>query len=125
MSFKQRQRRRRRPQWSLAASIVLAVAMGSRSSWGLFVGPINSASGFGAAAVSLAVPLSALAWGLAQPVCGLLVRRVGAPRLLAAGGVLVAATDRTDTTGRERRRARAADGRGRVPPARRRAVRRC
>jgi len=76
----------------IAASIVLAVAMGSRTSWGLFIGPVNSATGFGAAAVSLAVALSALAWGLAQPLCGILVRRVGAPRLLAAGGVLVAAT---------------------------------
>jgi predicted MFS family arabinose efflux permease len=74
----------------VAASIVLAVAVGSRSSWGLFIGPINSASGFGAGAVSLAVAVSALAWGAAQPVCGVLVRHVGAPRLLAAGGVLVA-----------------------------------
>jgi predicted MFS family arabinose efflux permease len=75
----------------IAASIVLAVTMGSRASWGLFIGPINSASGFGAAAVSLAVAVSALAWGLAQPVCGLLARQLGAPRLLAAGGVLFAA----------------------------------
>ena len=74
----------------IAASIVLAIAMGSRSSWGLFVGPINSASGFGPGAVSLAVAVSALAWGIAQPVCGLLARHVGAPWLLAAGGVLVA-----------------------------------
>ena len=75
----------------LAAAAVLAVAMGSRASWGLFIGPINSASGFGAASVSLAFAVAALAWGVAQPVCGLLVRRVGAPRLLAGGGVLVAA----------------------------------
>ena len=75
----------------LAASLVLAVAAGSRSSWGLFIGPINSASGFGPAAVSLAVATSALAWGIAQPVCGALVRHIGAPRLLAAGGLLVAA----------------------------------
>jgi len=75
----------------LAASLVLALAAGSRSSWGLFIGPINSASGFGPAVVSLAVATSALAWGIAQPVCGALVRRIGAPRLLAGGGVLVAA----------------------------------
>ena len=75
----------------LAASLVLALAAGSRSSWGLFIGPINSASGFGPAVVSLAVATSALAWGVAQPVCGALVRRIGAPRLLAGGGVLVAA----------------------------------
>ena len=35
------------------------------------------------AAVSLAVATSALAWGVAQPVCGALVRTLGAPRLLA------------------------------------------
>ena len=75
----------------LAASLVLAVAAGSRSSWGLFIGPINSASGFGPAAVSLAVATSALAWGFAQPVCGMLVRHIGAPRLLVAGGLIVAA----------------------------------
>jgi predicted MFS family arabinose efflux permease len=75
---------------TLAASLVLAVAAGSRSSWGLFIGPINSASGFGPAAVSLAVATSALAWGVAQPACGVLVRRLGAPRLLVAGGILVA-----------------------------------
>ncbi len=75
----------------LAASLVLAVAAGSRSSWGLFIGPINSASGFGPAAVSLAVATSALTWGFAQPVCGALVRHLGAPRLLVAGGLLVAA----------------------------------
>jgi predicted MFS family arabinose efflux permease len=75
----------------IVASIVLAVTMGSRASWGLFIGPINTATGFGPALVSLAVALSALGWGLAQPLCGLLVRRVGASRLLAAGAVLVAA----------------------------------
>ena len=74
-----------------AAALVLAVAAGSRSSWGLFIGPINSTGGFGPAAVSLAVATSALAWGVAQPVCGVLVRQIGAPRLLAAGGLLVAA----------------------------------
>ncbi len=57
----------------LVASVVLAVAAGSRSSWGLFIGPINSASGFGPAVVSLAVASSALAWGVAQPLCGALV----------------------------------------------------
>lgn len=75
----------------IVASVVLAVATGSRASWGLFIGPINSASGFGPAVVSLAVASGALAWGLAQPLCGLLLQRIGAPRLLAAGGVLVAA----------------------------------
>jgi predicted MFS family arabinose efflux permease len=75
----------------IAASILLAVAMGSRGSIGLFIGPINTSGGFGPAAVSLAVALSALAWGLAQPVCGLVAQRVGVPALLVAGGVMTAA----------------------------------
>lgn len=75
----------------LVASIVLAVTVSARSSWGLFVGPINSASGFGPSVVGLAVAASALAWGASLPLAGWLARRFGAARLLAAGGVLMAA----------------------------------
>lgn len=75
----------------LVASIVLAVTVSARASWGLFVGPINSASGFGPAVVSLAAAASALAWGAGLPLAGWLGRRFGAARLLAAGGVLMAA----------------------------------
>jgi hypothetical protein len=36
-----------------AAAILLAITMGSRSSFGLFVSPLNSATGLGLAAISL------------------------------------------------------------------------
>lgn len=76
----------------IAAALLLAITNGTRSSWGLFIGPINSATGFGAATVSFAIAAAALAWGAAQPVTGVLIGRFGVVRLLIAGGVLVAAT---------------------------------
>ena len=58
----------------LAAATLMAVLMGSRSSMGLFIGPINTATALGAATVSFAFALSQLAWGAAQPVVGVLAR---------------------------------------------------
>lgn len=75
-----------------AAAVLLAVGNGSRSAWGLFIGPINTATSFGAGAISLAIALAALGWGAAQPLNGILVARFGAARLLGAGGVLLALT---------------------------------
>ncbi len=75
----------------LAAAALMAVLMGSRSSMGLFVGPINTATALGAATISLAFALSQLAWGAAQPVAGMLASRHGTARVVVAGGVLSAA----------------------------------
>lgn len=75
----------------VAAALVLALTTSARGSWGLFIGPINSAGGFGPASVSLAIAAGALAWGAALPAAGWLARRIGAPRLLAIGGLALAA----------------------------------
>ncbi len=79
--------------WLLVAAAValLAVTMGSRTVFGLFISPLNSATGMGIAAISLAVAVSQLTWGLAQPVAGMLVDRFGAARIIAAGCLLAAA----------------------------------
>jgi predicted MFS family arabinose efflux permease len=74
----------------VAAAALMAVLMGSRSSMGLFVGPINTATALGAATVSFAFAASQLAWGAAQPVAGMLARRHGTARVVVAGGVLSA-----------------------------------
>jgi predicted MFS family arabinose efflux permease len=74
----------------LAAAALMAILMGSRSSMGLFIGPINTATALGAATISLAFALSQLAWGAAQPVAGLLAARHGTAPVLVAGGVLSA-----------------------------------
>jgi predicted MFS family arabinose efflux permease len=79
--------------WLLVAAAValLAVTMGSRSVFGLFISPLNSATGLGIATISFAVAMSQLAWGAAQPLTGMLSDRYGAARVIAAGSLLSAA----------------------------------
>jgi predicted MFS family arabinose efflux permease len=74
----------------LAAGVLMAMLMGTRSSMGLFIGPINTATALGAATVSFAFALSQLGWGAAQPVAGLLAGRFGTARVIAAGGLVSA-----------------------------------
>lgn len=75
-----------------AAVALLAITMGSRSVFGLFLSPLNSATGLGVATISFAVAASQLTWGLAQPFCGMLAERYGAARIIFAGTLLAAAT---------------------------------
>jgi MFS family permease len=79
--------------WLLIAAAValLAVTMGSRTVFGLFISPLNSATGLGIATISFAVAVSQLTWGAAQPLTGLLAERYGAARVIAAGCLLGAA----------------------------------
>ena len=75
-----------------AAVALLAVTMGTRSVFGLFLSPLNSATGLGIATISFAVALSQLTWGAAQPFCGMLTERYGPARVIAAGSLLAALT---------------------------------
>ena len=75
-----------------AAVALLAVTMGSRSVFGLFLSPLNSATGLGIATISFAVAVSQLTWGAAQPFCGMLAERYGPMRIIIAGMLLSAAT---------------------------------
>lgn len=74
-----------------AAALLMAITMGSRSSFGLFVSPINTATGLGLVTISFAAALNHLLWGLAQPVVGVVADRFGAARVIVAGGLLLAA----------------------------------
>src|SRR5262245_38245694 len=74
-----------------AAVALLAVTMGSRSVLGLFLSPLNSATGLGVATISFAIAVSQLTWGIAQPFAGMLAERVGAARVILAGTLLAAA----------------------------------
>ena len=78
--------------WALtaAAAVLMAITMGSRSAFGLFVSPLNTATGLGLATISLAGALSQLGWGLAQPFVGAAADRYGAARVIGAGGVVAA-----------------------------------
>jgi MFS family permease len=74
-----------------AAVLLLAVTMGSRTVFGLFISPLNSATGLGIATISFAIAVSQLTWGTAQPLAGMLAERYGPARLIVAGSLLAAA----------------------------------
>ncbi len=80
---------------TLAAAGILLVTMGIRQSMGLFVSPLNTATGLGIASISLALAVAQLVWGAIQPVAGAIADRhgprpvlIGALFLLAAGSAL-------------------------------------
>jgi MFS family permease len=75
-----------------AAVAMLAITMGTRSVFGLFLSPLNSATGLGIATISFAVAVSQLTWGAAQPFCGMLTERYGPARVIAVGSLLAALT---------------------------------
>jgi len=75
---------------TLAAAGILAITMGARQSMGLFVGPLNTATGLGIATISLAFAIAQFVWGAAQPLAGAIADRYG-PRPVLIGGLCVAA----------------------------------
>jgi MFS family permease len=75
----------------LVASAVLMITMGSRQTIGLFIAPLNAATGLGIVAISLAAAIGQFTWGLAQPVFGALADRFGPGRVLVLGGLMLAA----------------------------------
>lgn len=74
----------------IAGAGTFALTMGTRQTMGLFLGPLNTASGIGLANISLAFAFGQLWWGITQPFAGALADRVGAGRVLAIGVSLVA-----------------------------------
>jgi predicted MFS family arabinose efflux permease len=74
----------------LAAGGIFALTMGTRQTMGLFLGPLNTATGLGLSSISLAFAFGQLWWGLTQPFAGAIADKVGAGRVLATGVVLVA-----------------------------------
>ncbi len=74
----------------LAAAGTFALTMGARQSMGLFVSALNTHTGVGFAAVSLAFAFGQLWWGLTQPLAGIVADRVGPGRVLVVGVLLVA-----------------------------------
>lgn len=80
----------RRQLWIVAAAgLVFALIFGVRQSVALFIGPINSATGLGIAAISLAFACAQLMWGITQPIAGAMADKYGTGRVVAAGAVLV------------------------------------
>jgi MFS family permease len=74
----------------LAAAGSYALTTGVRQSMGLFVSPLNTATGLGIGSISLAFAFGQLWWGLTQPVAGAIADKIGAGRVLFIGVLLVA-----------------------------------
>ena len=74
----------------LTGAAFLMVTMGMRQSMGLFVSPINTATGLGIASISFAMAVSQFIWGAMQPIAGAFADRYGTGRVLAVGIVLLA-----------------------------------
>jgi predicted MFS family arabinose efflux permease len=80
----------RRQLWIVAAAgLVFALVFGVRQSVALFIGPINSATGLGIAAISLAFACAQLMWGITQPIAGAVADKYGTGRVIAVGALLV------------------------------------
>lgn len=78
-------------RWLVAcAAGILLVTMGIRQSLGLFVSPLNTATGLGLASISLALAVGQFTWGAVQPLAGAAAERWGATRVLQAGLLLLA-----------------------------------
>jgi len=73
-----------------AAAAVLMITMGMRQSLGLYIAPIIESTHVGYAAMSFALAVGQLMWGVAQPVFGALADRHGSRPVLIAGALLLA-----------------------------------
>ncbi|MFZ6733793.1 MFS transporter [Undibacterium sp. Ji42W] len=74
----------------LGTAGTFALTMGARQSMGLFLSPMNTATGLGVGNISLAFAFGQLWWGLTQPFAGAFADKMGAGRVLCVGIVLVA-----------------------------------
>ena len=75
----------------LCAGSIMALSVGLRQSFGLFLTPISDGLGLGRESFALAMGLSNLFWGLAAPAAGAIADRYGAGRVAVLGGIAYAA----------------------------------
>ncbi|SEJ03957.1 MFS transporter [Pseudomonas sp. NFR16] len=75
----------------LGSALILALSLGTRHGFGLFLPPMSAQFGWGREVFAFAIALQNLIWGLAQPFTGALADRFGAARVVLVGGVLYAA----------------------------------
>ena len=75
----------------MASAFLVAVTLGIRQSFGLFLLPATEAMGTGREAFSLAMAMQNLAWGLVSPVAGAMADKFGTARVAAIGAICYAA----------------------------------
>ena len=73
-----------------SACVLLMFSFGFRSSYGLFVQPINAAHGWGRDVIGLALAIQNLAWGVVAVFAGGLADRFGNVKVIVAGALVYA-----------------------------------
>lgn len=74
----------------LTAAAIMTITMGARQSMGLFLSPLNTATGLGIVAISFAMAVGQFSWGASQPIFGAIADRYGSARVIVAGGIMLA-----------------------------------
>lgn len=74
----------------ISGCLLLMLSFGLRSSFGLFVEPINQVNGWGRDIIGLALAIQNLAWGLIAVLAGGLADRFGNVKVIVGGAVLYA-----------------------------------
>lgn len=69
----------------IAAAVLLSLSMGLRQSLGIFMPPVTRAIGISVADFTLALAVQNLAWGVLQPLAGMLADRHGFRRIMLTG----------------------------------------
>ncbi len=80
------------PLWLLlaAGSVITALGLGVRSTFGLFLDPVIETLGTGRGTFALAIAIQNLVWGLSQPLAGAVADRFGSARVITVGGIVYA-----------------------------------
>jgi len=84
----------RRPSlWPLliSCSAILAISLGIRHGFGIYLAPMSQDNGWGREVFAFAIALQNLVWGAAQPFTGRIADRYGAGRAVALGSVFYVA----------------------------------
>ena len=72
----------------IGSAIILALSLGVRHGFGLYLVPMSDEFGWGHNVFSLAIAMQNLIWGAAQPFTGALADQYGSKIVVAVGGVL-------------------------------------
>ena len=74
----------------IAASALLAINFGFRSSLGLFLKPVSESFGYGREIFAFSLALQNLFWGLFQPLAGAITDKYGTAKVIILGSILYA-----------------------------------
>ncbi len=72
----------------IGAAIILALSLGVRHAFGLYLVPMSDEFGWGHNIFSLAIAMQNLIWGAVQPFTGALADKYGSRLVVATGGLL-------------------------------------